>query len=64
MKPLLWVAIGIGIALVAWIPLNLADRRDIPFGAAILAIVGSVAGGIIVLVAVIRWVRRGSARTG
>ena len=61
MKTLLWVFIGIAIGIMAWVPLNLADRRDIPFGAAILAIVGSGAGGIIVLVAAVRWVRRGAA---
>jgi uncharacterized membrane protein YeaQ/YmgE (transglycosylase-associated protein family) len=64
MKTLLWVVIGIGIALAAWIPLNMADPRGIPFGAAVLGIVGSFVGGVIVLVAVIRCVRHGSARAG
>lgn len=64
MKTLLWVVIGIAVGILAWIPLNMADSRDIPFGAAILGIVGSFVGGVIVLVAVIGWVRRGSARAG
>jgi uncharacterized membrane protein YeaQ/YmgE (transglycosylase-associated protein family) len=64
MKTLLWVVVGLGIALVAWIPLNMADARDIPFGAAILGIIGSFVGGVIVLAAAIRWVRHGSVRAG
>jgi hypothetical protein len=49
--------------VVAWIPLNLSDPRDIPFIPAILGIVGSIIGGAIALVAVVRWVRQGAATT-
>jgi len=60
MKTLIWIAIGIAIGLVSWIPINMADRGDIPFGAAILAIVSTFVGAIIVLVAVVQWVRHSS----
>ncbi len=63
MKTGLWIVVGLVIAAVAWVPLNLADPRDIPFIPAILAIVGSFVGGLIVLVAVVQWVRHGSARS-
>ncbi len=36
-------------------PLNFSHRGDIPFFAAILAFVGTIIGGIIVLVAVVTW---------
>jgi hypothetical protein len=60
MRTVLWVLIGLAIVVVAWIPLNLSDPRDIPFIPAILGIVGSVVGGV---VAVVRWVRDASAPT-
>jgi len=63
MKTVLWVLIGLAIVAVAWIPLNLSDQRDIPFIPAILGLVGSFVGGIIALVAVIRWVRHAPAPT-
>jgi hypothetical protein len=63
MKTVLWVLIGLAIVAVAWIPLNLSDPRDIPFIPAILGLVGSFVGGIIALVAVIRWVRHAPAPT-
>ena len=63
MKTVLWIAVGLVIAGVAWVPLNMTDPRDIPFIPAILAIVGSFVGGLIVLVAVVQWVRHGSARS-
>jgi hypothetical protein len=52
------IAIGVVIALVAWVPLSLSEPRDIPFQAAILGIVGTVVGGIIALVGLVRLVRR------
>ena len=63
MKTVLRLLIGLAIVVVAWIPLNMSDPRDIPFIPAILGIVGSFVGGIIVLVALIRWVRQASAPT-
>jgi hypothetical protein len=35
---MLKIAIGIAIALAAWVPLGMADARDIPFQAAILGV--------------------------
>jgi hypothetical protein len=63
MRTVLWLLVGLAIVVLAWIPLNLSDPRDIPFIPAILGIVGSVVGGVIALVAVVRWVRRGAATT-
>ena len=51
MKPFARIAVGIAIVIAAWIPLNMAGHYDIPFGEAVLAIVGTVIGGIIVVVA-------------
>ena len=62
MKTALWIVVGLVIAIAAWGPLNVAERGDIPFGAAVLGVVGTVIGGIIVLVAVVRWVRHGSGK--
>jgi hypothetical protein len=56
------IAIGIIIALVDWVPLNLSDPRDIPFQAAILGLFGTLIGAIIALVGLVQWARRGSAR--
>ena len=61
MKTLLWIAIGILVGILSWVPLNLSGPHDIPFIPAILAFVGSFVGGVIVLVAVVQWVRHGSA---
>jgi hypothetical protein len=61
MRTVLWLVIGLVIVVVAWIPLNLSDPRDIPFIPAILGLVGSVVGGVIALVAVVRWIRQASA---
>jgi hypothetical protein len=63
MRTVLWLLIGLAIVVLAWIPLSLSDPRDIPFIPAILGIVGSIVGGVIALVAVVRWVRRGAATT-
>ena len=60
MRTILWVVAGLFLAVMAWVPLNLAGPQDIPFGAAIFGIVGTFVGGIIVLVAVVHWVRQGS----
>ena len=62
MKTVVWIVVGLVIAVAAWVPINLADPRDIPFIPAILAIVGSFVGGVIVLVAVVQWVRHAAAR--
>ena len=62
MRTVLWIVVGLVIAIGAWVPLNLAGRGDRPFGAAILGVVGTAIGGIIVLVAVVQWVRHGSGR--
>jgi hypothetical protein len=56
----LWLLVALVIVVLAWIPLNLSDPRDIPFIPAILGIVGSFVGGVIALVAVVRWVRQGA----
>src|SRR5712692_5300216 len=50
-----WIVVGLLIAIGAWMPLNFSHRGDIPFFAAILAFVGTIIGGIIVLVAVVTW---------
>jgi hypothetical protein len=63
MKTVVWIVVGLVIAGLAWVPLNLTDPQDIPFIPAILAIVGSGVGGVIVLVAIVQWVRRASAPT-
>jgi hypothetical protein len=52
MKPSIKILIGAAIATSAWIPISFADRGDIPFGAAMIAIIGSVIGGIVVIDAV------------
>jgi hypothetical protein len=57
MRNVVWLVVGLVIAGAAWVPLNLSDPRDIPFVPAILAIVGSVGGGVIVLVNLVQWVR-------
>jgi hypothetical protein len=57
MRTVLWIFIGLVIAGAAWVPLNLADPRDIPFIPAILGVVGSIVGGVIALAAIVRWVR-------
>jgi hypothetical protein len=62
MKTVLWIVVGLVIAIGAWVPLNLAGRGDIPFGAAILGVVGTAIGSVIVLVAVVQRVRHGSGR--
>ena len=59
---MLKVVIGLVIAVAAWVPINLAEPRDIPFGAAIFAIFGTFVGGIIVIVGLVQSVRRGSPR--
>ena len=63
MKTVVWIVVGVVIAGLAWVPLNLTDPGDIPFIPAILAILGSIGGGVIVLVAIVQWVRHGSAPT-
>jgi hypothetical protein len=55
MKPSIKILIGVAVATSAWIPISFADRGDIPFGAAIIAIVGSAIGGLVVIDAVFRW---------
>jgi NAD/NADP transhydrogenase beta subunit len=62
MKTVVWIVVGLVIAGLTWVPINLADPRDIPFIPAILAILGSIVGGIIVLVAIVQWVRHASVR--
>jgi len=63
MRTVLWVLVALVIVVLAWIPLNLSDPRDIPFIPAILGIVGSIISGVIALVALVRWVRQGAATT-
>jgi hypothetical protein len=62
LKTVLWIVVGLLIAIGAWVPLNIADRHDIPFQAAVLGLVGTVIGGVIVIVAAVQWVRLGSKR--
>ena len=63
MKHALWIVIGLAIAIAAWIPLNIdPDPRDIPVGAVILGVIGTLIGCIIVLVALIRLARQGASR--
>jgi hypothetical protein len=56
------IAIGIVIALIAWIPLSLSDPRDIAFQAGILGIIGTLIGGITALVGLVQVVRRALER--
>jgi hypothetical protein len=63
MRTVLWLLVALVIVVLAWVPLNLSDPRDIPFIPAILGIVGSIISGVIALVAVVRWVRQGAATT-
>ena len=59
MKHAVWLAVGIVVAVAAWVPLNIdPDPRDIPVGAVILGVLGTVVGGVIALVALVRLVRR------
>jgi len=60
MKTLVWIVVGVLIGIASWIPINLADRYSIPFTEAVIAIAGTIIGGIIVLVAIVQWVRYGS----
>jgi hypothetical protein len=62
MKPVFWIILGIPIAVLARIPINLTDPGDIPFGAAILGMLGTIVGAIIVPVAVVQWARRSARR--
>jgi hypothetical protein len=63
MRTVLWLLVALVIVVLAWIPINLTDPGDIPFIPAILGIVGSVIGGVIALVGLVRWVRQGAATT-
>jgi hypothetical protein len=56
------IAIGIVIALIAWVPLSLSDPRDIAFQAGILGMLGTLIGGIIALIGLVQLVRRAVAR--
>ena len=58
---MLKLLIGLVIAVAAWVPLSMADPRDIAFQAAILGVFGTVIGAIIALVGLVQCVRRGSA---
>ena len=60
MKTILWMLAGIAIGILSWIPVNTADRYTIPFFEAILAIIGTVSGAIIVIVAAVKWIRHGN----
>jgi hypothetical protein len=62
MKNVLWIIVGLAIAGLAWVPLNLSDPRDIPFIPAVLGMVGTLVGGVIALLNVVQWVRHASAR--
>jgi hypothetical protein len=55
MKPSVKILIGAAIATSAWIPISFADRRDIPLGAGIIAIIGCAIGCLVVIDAVFRW---------
>jgi hypothetical protein len=59
---LLKIAIGIVIGIAAWVPLSLAEPRDIPFQAAILGILGTLIGAIFVIVGLVQWLRQPSPR--
>jgi hypothetical protein len=59
MKPAFWIILGIIFGVAAWAPLNLdSDPRDIPIGAFMLGVFGTLVGGVIVLVAAVQWARR------
>ena len=59
---MLKILIGLVIVIAAWVPLSLADPRDIPFQAAILGVLGTILGGILVVVGLVQWVRRAAPR--
>ena len=63
MKSWVWAIAGLMITGFSWTPLNLADRRDIPFGAAILGVAGSLVGGVIALIAFMALLRQGPAKS-
>jgi hypothetical protein len=63
MKSWVWVIVGLTIAGCSWIPLNMADRRDIPLDAAILGVAGSLVGGVIALIAFMTLLRQGPAKS-
>ena len=62
MKNVVWIIVGLAIACLAWVPLNLSDPRDIPFIPAVLGMVGTLVGGVIALVNVVQWMRHAAAR--
>jgi hypothetical protein len=55
------VAVGLLIAIASWVPLWIVEARDpysMPIVLGLVAFAGSIVGGVIALIGVVRLVRR------
>ena len=55
------VAVGLLIAIASWVPLWIVEARDpysIPIVLGLFAVAGSIVGGVIALIGLVRLVRR------
>ena len=55
------LAVGLFIAMASWVPLWIVEARDpysMPIGLGLFAVAGSVVGGVIALIGLVRLVRR------
>ena len=60
------VAVGLFIAIASWVPLWIVEARDpysMPIVLGLFAVAGSVVGGGIALIGLVRLVRRAYRRT-
>jgi hypothetical protein len=59
------VAVGLFIAIASWVPLWIVEARDpysMPIVLGLFAVAGSVVGGVIALIGLVRLVRRAYRR--
>ncbi|TMJ73518.1 MAG: hypothetical protein E6G73_11315 [Alphaproteobacteria bacterium] len=59
------VAVGLLIAIASWVPLWIVEARDpysIPIVLGLFAVAGSIVGGVIALIGLVRLVRRAYRR--
>ena len=59
------VAVGLLIAIASWVPLWIIEARDpysIPIVLGLFAVAGSIVGGVIALIGLVRLVRRAYRR--
>jgi len=59
------VAVGLLIAIASWVPLWIVEARDpysMPIVLGLFAVAGSIVGGVIALIGLVRLVRRAYRR--